>query len=100
MRHLLIILVIFQLLWLAVTIPSLNILDDSYRRVERDRALVAWATNKTSATQAAYDKEVDLLGAHRNFVDGLTISIFLAVDISGVYLFWNYGRRRRRPPNS
>jgi hypothetical protein len=93
-RLLLILVIVGELVWLAATIPSLNILADSYRRNERDKALVAWATNKTPATQAAFDKEDDLLVRHRNFVDGMTICVFLEVDIFGFYLFWNYGKSK------
>jgi hypothetical protein len=93
-RFLLIFVIICQFIWLAATIPSLNILADSYHRNERDRALVAWATNKTTATQATFDNEVGLLEAHRNFVAGMTICVFLVVDVFGFYLFWNYGKSK------
>ena len=93
-RFLLILVIVGELIWLAATIPSLNILADTYRRNERDRALVAWATNKTTATKAAFDNEVGMLETHRNFVDGVTICVFLVVDIFGFYLFWNYGKSK------
>ena len=93
-RLLLILVIVGQLLWLAATIPSLNILADSYRRNERDTALVAWATNKTAATKAAFDNEVGLLETHRNLVACITICVFLVVDVFGFYLFWNYGKSK------
>jgi hypothetical protein len=93
-RFLLILVIVFQFMWLAATIWSLNILADSYRRNERDRALVAWATNKTTATKAAFDNEVGLLETHRNFVAGVTICMFLVVDVFGFYLLWNYGKSK------
>lgn len=93
-RFLLISIIVFQVFWLIVKTVSLNTLTDSYRRDERDRALVALATNQTTATQAAFDNEISLLDSHRNFVAGMTICVFLVVDVFGFYLFWNYGKSK------
>ena len=93
-RLLLILFIVCQFIWLAATTPSLNILGDSYRQSERDRALAAWATNKTVVTKAAFDHETYILEAHRNFVTCMAICVFSVVDVFGFYLFWNYGKSK------
>ena len=93
-RNLIILMLIGQFVWLACTVPSLNILRDSYRYTERMRTEVAFATNNTPATHAAWAKEVARLEDHRDLVAWATVSVFLLVDVASVHVFWNYGRRK------
>ncbi|MGO8766331.1 MAG: hypothetical protein ACLQSR_14490 [Limisphaerales bacterium] len=79
---------------MAATIPSLNILSDSYRHSERTQAFQASVERKTAETQAAYQRELYLLLRHKDFVSAVTVLVFLIADILGIYLFWNYGRSK------
>jgi hypothetical protein len=93
-RVLIIAVILCEVIWLAATIPSLNILSDSYRHSERTQAFQASIERKTAETQAAYQRELDLLLRHRDYVSTVTVSVFMIADILGIYLFWNYGKSK------
>jgi hypothetical protein len=94
-RVLLIGIIVCEVIWLAITLPSLNILSDSYRHGERTQAFQALTEHATPKTQAAYQRETDLLLRHRDIVSSVTIAAFLSVDILGFYFFWNYGKAKQ-----
>jgi len=66
------------------------VLDEPYRNAERRVTLFAWLEHKTPETKAAYDAEVELLDKHmvRRAVAILTVG--LAFNAVGIYLFWRY----------
>jgi hypothetical protein len=66
------------------------VLDEPYRNAERKATLYAWLEHRTPETKAAYDVEVELLDKHIARRAAAILSVGLAINAVGIYLFWKY----------
>jgi hypothetical protein len=88
-----------QLAWLVVR-PCISlslhgeVLDEAYRHDERFATLAAKSEHPSPATEAAFDREVDLL--HEQMQRrGLThLVLLLVLNGAGIYLFLHYASRK------
>lgn len=93
----LILVVVFaQLAWLIRPRISLHgdVLDEAYRHDERFATLVAKSQHPSPETEAAFNREVDLLHAHMERRELGYFALFLVLNGSGIYLFLRYGGRK------
>jgi len=91
-RRLIVAVIVLQFLWFMI-LPAGNRL--APRSPEMAQALRAFETNRTPATEAAMWEQVrrdDLHDLHR---DEILLGLMLLADAVAVYLFWNYGARKK-----
>ena len=85
---------LLQLLWLAWPTAGHG---PRYRMKERSEATRAWMENPSPTTKAAYDSERRLEGSHEVKLLVATALFLLLLDGGGIYYFWTFSSRDRRP---
>jgi hypothetical protein len=88
---------LFQIILFLNLNTYLNALTAPYRYEERRKAFKNWADEQTPESKAVFDKEVKLLDTHLNNKAIFQGTAFIIIDSIGIYFFWNYGAKKRKP---
>ena len=93
---LILVVILVQLAWLVRPRISLHgdVLDEAYRHVERFSTRVAKSQHPSAETEAAFNREVDLLHAHMQRRGLAHLALLLVLNGAGIYLFLHYGTRK------
>ncbi len=93
---LILVVIMAQFAWLVLR-PRISqhgeVLDEAYRHDERFATLVAKSQHSSLETEAAFNREVDLLHAHMQRRGLGYLALFLILNASGIYLFLRYEPR-------
>ena len=101
-RALFVLILILQAAWLPAWAlgPRFNSYRDPYRFAERRKALMEFGDKQTPDSQAAWDKERELLARHQRSKILLGVATFLVIDGIAIYYLWNSGRGKKKAHQS
>lgn len=90
-RSLIVIFVVLTLSFAFLLPPG----EPGYRLKERILAMQAYTLSPSRSTKAALDDEFARLHHHEAVMSNILPPSALLVDAAAIYLFWNYGKRKR-----